>query len=981
MYLKQIKALGFKSFADKINLDMEGKIIGIVGPNGSGKSNVVDAVKWVLGEQSLKALRGDVMSDVIFSGSKSRTPHNYASVTLVLDNSDNYLPTPYTEVSIKRCLYRSGENDYFLNGEKCRLKDITDLLSDSGASKEAFNIISQGKVQEILSNKPEERRVIFEEAAGVLKYKKRKEESLRKLERTDANMVRIMDIINELSSQVEPLREQSEKAKKYLETKSILEETEIALVAKEIKLSNEEFLNAKNKVNSLNEAIMNLDVTSNSNSASLDKEKHEVSLLDEEIGKLHASLMSSSNELENINGKKLIAIERSNYSASDMKIHERSISLKEQIFKNDNNITSLEIDLKSLEADMTSNNINLNDIKEKINVIKSLIDKENIELSKQTREISECEYKINLISASIENNALIPSAVKSVLNNPKLEGVHNIIGALFETNEAYSLCLEMTLGSALNNIVVDNEESAKEAINYLKKNSLGRVTFYPITTIKPRYIDPETENLLKNENGFISIASNLIKCDSKYRNIFLSLLGNVIIVSDIDVANKISKKTFQKYRVVTLGGEIINVGGSVTGGFKKQISILSEKQELDTISRKKSNAIWQVESVMARIKKQEEELVIKNNVYEEICLKKISLNEMINSKNIIVNEFKKKKEELDNEIKGMKGIINTTIQKEEEKLITKYYSLEKEKLKIEKNLENLIRRKKDLVSDIFDKELLIKNDNAAYNKKQQDLKETEILVNRLDVKLDNLLNILTNDYNITYEKASSTYELKLGVEESRKLVKKMKELITSLGVVNVYAINEYETVNERYTFLNNQKEDLLNAKVILLRIIDEMDQIMKEKFETTFKNVNEKFRQVFKKMFLGGHAELKLTDKENILTTGIEIIAEPPGKKLQNISLLSGGEKTLTAISLLFAILQTRIVPFCILDEAEAALDEVNVESFGKYLIEHKDKTQFIIITHKKKTMEYADVLYGITMQESGVSKIVSVRLEDIERH
>ena len=533
--------------------------------------------------------------------------------------------------------------------------------------------------------------------------------------------------------------------------------------------------------------------------------------------------------------------------------------------------------------------------------------------------------------------------------------------------------------SSVSHIVCDNEEDAKEAVRYLKNNNLGRATFLPISVIKPRSIDSESYETIKSMNGFVDIASNLVKYDTKYRNIVLSLLGTIIVVDNIDNANLISKKLKNRYKVVTMTGEVVNIGGSITGGSLKKSSILSERYELE-------NVIKDIDVLDSEIKEIENKINEVDDNYTNLELEKnsiiISVNsnsEILKNKYNVLDDLTNEKSTLMTELSNNQNIVNNVITNEEEKILNEYYK-EIEK-RDELNIEiNQIHKKIELENeDLINNESSLKNNNQEYNKAQEELKSHEIKVNRLDVKIDNLLNILTNDYSISYEKAKEKYILEIDSDEARSIVSTLKREIKSLGDVNVGAIEEYDRVKERYEFLNKQKEDLTNAENVLLEIITEMDDIMKDKFSSTFNKIKEAFNETFRKLFNGGKAELKLTDPSNILETGIDIIALPPGKKLQHISLLSGGEKTLTAIALLFSILKVRPVPFCILDEVEAALDEVNVDNFGKYLKEFKGDTQFIIITHKKKTMEYADVLYGITMQESGVSKLVSVKLEELK--
>ncbi len=980
MYLKEIKASGFKSFADTIDIELTNGISGIVGPNGSGKSNVVDAVRWVLGEQSVKQLRGEgAMSDVIFTGSKSRRAASFASVTLVFDNSDKYLNIEYDEVQIKRTIYKTGENEYFINNTKARLKDILELFMDTGASKESFNIISQGDVANILSGKAEDRRVIFEEASGVLKYKKRKDEALRKLSKTHDNMARVDDIISELNTNMEPLKKQSEDAKIYLEKKEKLENVEIALTVNDIEKYNYEYKYSKEKVSELTLSITKMLSENSSEQAKIETIKNNISKLNSELYLKQQELVKVSANAEKLSGEKAMISERSKYNSEDVKLHDNIISLKEKILKIESQISALN---KEIESEKSNNKVigeKLNNTEIKLSEIEKNKENLNSKLNQKLREITAQKHRKEVLMNSLENNSSLPYSVKNVLNNPKLTGIHGVLGKLLEFEEKYSEALEVSLMSSVSHIVCDNEEDAKEAVRYLKNNNLGRATFLPISVIKPRSIDSESYETIKSMNGFVDIASNLVKYDTKYRNIVLSLLGTIIVVDNIDNANLISKKLKNRYKVVTMTGEVVNIGGSITGGSLKKSSILSERYELE-------NVIKDIDVLDSEIKEIENKINEVDDNYTNLELEKnsiiISVNsnsEILKNKYNVLDDLTNEKSTLMTELSNNQNIVNNVITNEEEKVLEEYYK-EIEK-RDELNIEiNQIHKKIELENeDLINNESSLKNNNQEYNKAQEELKSHEIKVNRLDVKIDNLLNILTNDYSISYEKAKEKYILEIDSDEARSIVSTLKREIKSLGDVNVGAIEEYDRVKERYEFLNKQKEDLTNAENVLLEIITEMDDIMKDKFSSTFNKIKEAFNETFRKLFNGGKAELKLTDPSNILETGIDIIALPPGKKLQHISLLSGGEKTLTAIALLFSILKVRPVPFCILDEVEAALDEVNVDNFGKYLKEFKGDTQFIIITHKKKTMEYADVLYGITMQESGVSKLVSVKLEELK--
>jgi len=979
MYLKGIKASGFKSFADKTEIEFEKGITGIVGPNGSGKSNVVDAVKWVLGEQSVKSLRGDgSMTDIIFSGSKSRNPSSSASVTLIFDNTDRYFPVEYAELSIKRIVYQTGENEYYINNTKCRLKDIQNLIIDTGMGRDAFNIISQGSIQEILSSKPEDRRVVFEEAAGVLKYKKRKGEALRKLDKTHDNINRVNDIISELEVQIEPLKEQSEKAHIYENTKKELEDIEIALIVHDVENMNNEYQQSKKQIDQINEELLNISKVSSTNDATLEKEKLNLIKENDALRSKQKQLVELSSKVERLNGQKLLIAERGRYDSGDVKVHDQVLLLKEGELKVKNEIDGLMKDISIKQDEMNDIEAIIEELNENITSVKRNFESLELKRNNKVREQLELKHKSNILESSIENNSSLPYAVKSILNNPKLRGINNIIGRLISFGEEYTTAIDIALGASSIFVVTDNETTTKEAINYLKSNNLGRVTFFPLNLIKERYIDKETYNMIRDNESFVDIASNLVTYDEKYKNIILNQLGNVIVAKNLEGANEIGRIINHRYRIVTLDGELLHVGGSITGGStKRSNSIISEKYELESVK----HTLLVIEDELKEIDVKRNDILLLQKELElkeyNKRLEKGELGQIIDTKLKSLEDLNIKQAENKRELQNLDAVISDTISEEEQKIIDEYYEALKEKEEVEKDIEVLTKKIASLNETIDEIEATYKKDNEYLFKKQNILKELEIKVSKLDVKLDTLLNILNEDYTISFEKAKKEYILTIDADEARKKVNNMKNVIRNLGIVNIAAIEEYERVSKRYEFLINQKNDLYQAENTLLNIIKEMDLVMKDSFETTYNAISKEFKVVFKELFGGGEAYLKLTDPDNMLETGVDIIALPPGKRLQHISLLSGGEKALTAIALLFSILRVRPVPFCILDEVEAALDDVNVVGFAKYIKQFKDSIQFIIITHKKKTMEYADILYGITMQESGVSKLVSVKLDD----
>ncbi len=981
MYLKEIVASGFKSFADKIDIKLDNKITCIVGPNGSGKSNIVDAVRWVLGEQSVKSLRGDgSMSDVIFSGSKSRNPLNVASVELVFDNTDHYLNVPYTEISIKRRVYRTGENEYFLNHERCRLRDINNLLMDTGMGKGSFNIISQGEVDKILSNSSYDRRIIFEEASGILKYKKRKEEALKRLDKTHNNLDRVNDIITELTDRLDPLKEQSEKANIYLENKKGLDKYEVALLTYDIDTLNNNLEIAKSKKEKLDEEILSLSTESNKNNSKYLEETNKLGKLSEELAKLQKELLKVTEEATRIEGEKNLLKERSKTTKEEDEIKENIRNLIETREKLSGEESIISSKLNDIEDSFRNKD---NELKEIENNLQSEQSKKNMltsNYSKASQELISLKYRITNLRSQIEQGADMPNSVRSVLKANELKGIYNTIGNVLSIDEKYVKALNTAIAGNKNFVITKDESSAKKAISYLKDNHLGRATFFPLSVIKERYIDYNSLNLLKNSNDFLGVMSDLANYNKEFTPIIKNQLGTVIVSTNINSATNLSHMINQKYKIVTLDGDVVNVGGSLTGGSTNNTkSIVILKQELSHLEEKFNNLQDEEKSIQEQLQINNKNISkIEEDTYK-VSKEKVSLKEEYNNKKNELLEIKNKLLNIKKEYESLEAINNNNVSEKEEELIKKYH----EKIALKEQIEFHITNLSKEIDELKDKEEKYQAEEkikkSILHTKEKLSNELEIEINRIDVRLDNMLQKLSSEYEMTYDRAKGEYILDIDPEEARRKVNNYKNNIKSIGMVNLDSIEEYKQVNTRFEFLNNQKSDLLKAEDSLLEIMNEMDEVMKEEFKNTFENIRVEFQKVFKELFMGGHADLKLTDESNLLETGIDIVASPPGKKLTTITLLSGGEKTLTAISLLFAILNVRKVPFCLFDEVEAALDEANVGVVGKYLNNYQDKTQFLIITHKKKTMEYAHTLYGITMQESGVSKLVSVHLEDHE--
>ena len=976
MYLKSIRAQGFKSFADKLDLAINPGITGIVGPNGSGKSNIVDAVRWVLGEQSVKSLRGtNSMTDCIFSGSETREAQKRAMVALTFDNSDKYLNSEFKEVEIKRIVYSSGENEYYINNLRVRLKDIMDLFIDSGAGNSSFNIISQGNVTDIVNSKSLDRRTIFESAAGVLKYKKRKEESLKKLEKTEENLTRIKLIIDELSKSVNPLKEQSVVAKKYLEIKKDLENIDIALIVKDITDINSEYKILKKEIENLKEKLLTL------KNVEIDSKIEKIKLisleLEDKINIKNEELLKINNILNDLISEKQITIERQKYEANANVLDTNLLKLKEQELQYQKNIDVSKKEVDEIETSINDERKKIEEVKDKLLVL-------NVKRSTINNSLQDCnknsyllQNKIEILENNILNAENTPVSVRNILNNPRLYGIHNTIGKLLEIPDKYVVAADIALGNASNFIVVDDDSVAINAINFLKDKKLGRATFFPLNIIKSRNIPMNVLNDIKKIKGYIGVFSELVNFDEKYRNIIENQLGQVIVVENANTLNVIGKLVDYKYRIVSLDGEIQNAGGSITGGTSKKNSMLNEKNELNKLKDEYNSLSINIKSLTEELDKYDNDIAELEEKEKVLNKYVILLNDELFNKKTRLSRLTDEFKNLSSELTGIDDLKNNKLNEHLVKLLEDINARTKEKELIEKELKKLALDKNNIVDEINILEKKQREDNASYNLVNNELKDKEVNCAKLEVKLDNLLEILTDEYNLTYEYASVSYNLDMEVDLARDKVKSLKRELDSLGNVNLGSIDEYERISKRYDFLNNQRNDLENSSDELKDIIKQMDDIMIEKFKNTFGKIKEEFSKIFKLMFKGGTGELKLSNPDDLLNTGIDIIAVPPGKKINSPVSLSGGEKALTAICLLFAMLKVKPSPFVILDEAEAALDEVNVDMFGKYLVREKEHSQFIVITHKKRMMEYADCLYGITMQESGVSKIVSAVLEN----
>ena len=767
----------------------------------------------------------------------------------------------------------------------------------------------------------------------------------------------------------------AKKAREYKEALNELESVEIALIAKDINTYSEEIDIKKDKKLKKEEELSLIDTDNTKDSTEVEKIKVSILDLDNKIKETSTNIFKINENLIELSNKKTLLMERIKYDKESNEVQNNLILLKDKEGSLNNLISSLKFDLGSLKN-------NKNDLDNKVldnnNVYKEVLserEKVNFELNNERKRLIETKNKIDILESNISNMSKIPYAVKAIVGNPTLRGIHDIIANLIDTDKEYSTMLDVALGASSNNIVTNDEACAKEAIEYLKSHNKGRATFFPLNVIKPKSVDPETLKSISNIIGFIGIASDLVTYDTKYYNIVMNQLGNIIVTRDISTAIAISKKINHRYRVISLDGEIIHVGGIMTGGsIKSNNSYISDKYELERLKLSLDNINNNIKDLDVKLDNKDRELdIIKNKNYS-INIEIIKVNEEINNKTSLLHEKISELESINNEIKNL---TDDSLDNELNNIISEYYENEKVKSEQEKLLDKYNNEKNELNITLNDLESSIRKSNQEYISLKNDINSLEIDITKLNMNLDNLLNRLSEDYNLGYERARSEYTLEIEESVAREKVSTLRRKIKSLGDVNLGSIDEYDRIYKRVTFLTKQKEDLEKSQSDLLNIIDDMDNVMKDKFVTSFNNINIEFGKVFKTLFKGGNAHLELTDPDNILETGIDIIAVPPGKNKKPLSLLSGGERTMTAISLLFSIMNLEKVPFVILDEVESALDENNATIFGEYLDNYKNKTQLLVITHKKKTMEFLDKLYGITMQESGVSKIVSVKLED----
>lgn len=965
MKLIQVDAHGFKSFANKVTLTFDGGVVGLVGPNGSGKSNINDAIKWVLGEQSSKSLRGSSMEDVIFAGSKTYKAMDFAEVSLYFDNSDGEIKLPHKKLKITRRMERGTGSAYFINDEVAKLRDIKEIAMESGISKSSLAIISQGTISKIAEASPEERRGIFEEAAGISKYKSRKKEALKKLERTTEGLEKISTIVNELERQVKPLEKQANKAKIFLEKSKKLESIEVALIVEDLIFFNNQLeeLNSELEITLDRKASLEESISNFSNSIDLkNQHKHnlenEIHTLTEKYQNIHDRLSNLELQNNSAQQKRKMIIDGSLDADKSIKVETIKDELESLSFKI-NKYKELD---KELELNLTAE--------------KEKLDKSNSEISSLKSEQGFFQQKIYKINSQIDvlnnykkNKSNLHYGVKTILNaQNSLNGVLGMVADLIDVPKEYEVPISAALKSSLQNIVVQNSQDAVSAINFLKTNRGGRATFIPLSDIKPKNIFENYKLAIQSKEGFIDIGSNLIS--SKYDLLNRFLLGNIIIAKNIDTANNISQLIDKKYMVVSMDGDMIRVGGVMFGGE----------------SDHNNNSLLNMESQIEQLKNNLPEVENKHkNISSQILFKENNLSELQVSVSEIYGQRIKNNEKLEISEKQFLDLKSTyeSLTNSKLELNSKHVDLETELLELQSNSDNLktqIKIKRNTLIDInnwLSKNSTEKNDKETELRTLIDKSSTKISArDKAEFYIKNANERLVDGYNLTLENARKNFKLDIDREEARKIVSEVKTEIKELGYVNVDSIEQYKEIKERYDKLKKSEEEIAAAQQTILSAIDEMDQIIIKKFTDTIKDVSKNLVHIFRKMFGGGEVSIKYTNPSNILETGINVIAQPPGKSVKNLNLFSGGEKALIAISLLFAILKSKPLPLCLLDEVEAALDEANVIRYAEYLKELKEKTQFIVVTHRVGTMERVDTLFGATMQNRGVTSIFSVKLE-----
>ena len=966
MFLKRIELQGFKSFADKTVIQFDQDITGIVGPNGCGKSNVNDAIRWVLGEQSVKSLRsGTNMSDIIFSGSEYRKPVNMARVTLVFDNSTRVFDSDFDEIEITRQILRANnEASYFINKTPCRLKDINDLVMDTGLGKDSLSIITQGNISSFADAKPEDRRSLFEEAAGVAKYKKRKKVSLSKLEQTKENLDRLQDILDELERQIGPLEKQAKKAEKYISLRDKLSKIEISVLVEDIDQYNE-------KINQINKELFDIQAMHTSENAELLKQetrlesiRKEMYALDKQINELQGKYTKAMEENYQLERRKIEQDEKRKYmlKVADKKARQKEIQAM---------LEEARFEYQDRHQRLMQTQQDLNNRRNIVNDLKTKISKARYESDQANNILTQLQNRRQVLENMMKQPFAHQQGVRSVMQaKNSLSGVYGVVSELLIAHTDKALAVNAALGGSIYQIITKNEADARNAISFLKRNRSGRATFLPLSVCHPRKMNEQVITIASTSPGFLGFASECVDCKEIFDPVKERLLGNVIVVDTLQNANETAKRLRYAYKIVTLDGDIVHTGGSMTGGVtKNQSTPVTMRQELDTINSKiegqkiKANSCLNETDILTQKLQKEKDTIVTLQI------------ELAKLENIYATK-KAKYDSILAEYQELGVDIEENAELAQDDLVVQMSKMHAVLDSLSLEIQSLRQSRFDKGNDAEQLENQIRLVRREMNSKQSQIHNYEMEIVKVKTQLENALNRLSTDYEMTYEYALTKKE-DVEIESAKEEVIQLRQAISRLGNINLDAPNEYKEVKERFDFMTSQKEDLEKASQQILAAIDEMDQTMISQFTEMFNKINAELDGVFKAMFGGGRASLSMVDPDDVLNTGIDIDVQPPGKMVKNIQTFSGGEKALIAISVLFAILKARTMPLCIFDEVEAALDQANVERFARYLSHYRGQSQFIAVTHRPGTMEQCDTLYGVTMQKDGVSKVLKVQLKD----
>ena len=966
MFLKRIELQGFKSFADKTVIQFDQDITGIVGPNGCGKSNVNDAIRWVLGEQSVKSLRsGTNMSDIIFSGSEYRKPVNMARVTLVFDNSTRVFDSDFDEIEITRQILRANnEASYFINKTPCRLKDINDLVMDTGLGKDSLSIITQGNISSFADAKPEDRRSLFEEAAGVAKYKKRKKVSLSKLEQTKENLDRLQDILDELERQIGPLEKQAKKAEKYISLREKLSKIEISVLVEDIDQYNE-------KINQINKELFDIQAMHTSENAELLKQetrlesiRKEMYALDKQINELQGKYTKAMEENYQLERRKIEQDEKRKYmlKVADKKARQKEIQAM---------LEEARFEYQDRHQRLMQTQQDLNNRRNIVNDLKTKISKARYESDQANNILTQLQNRRQVLENMMKQPFAQQQGVRSVMQaKNSLSGVYGVVSELLIAHTDKALAVNAALGGSIYQIITKNEADARNAISFLKRNRSGRATFLPLSVCHPRKMNEQVITIASTSPGFLGFASECVDCKEIFDPVKERLLGNVIVVDTLQNANETAKRLRYAYKIVTLDGDIVHTGGSMTGGVtKNQSTPVTMRQELDTINSKIEGQKIKANSCLNETDILTQKLQKENDAIVTLQIELAKLENIYATKKAKYDSILAEYQELGVDIEENAELAQDDLVVQMSKMHAVLDSLSLE-------IQSLRQSRFDKGNDAEQLENQIRLVRREMNSKQSQIHNYEMEIVKVKTQLENALNRLSTDYEMTYEYALTKKE-DVEIESAKEEVIQLRQAISRLGNVNLDAPNEYKDVKERFDFMTSQKEDLEKASQQILAAIDEMDQTMISQFTEMFNKINAELDGVFKAMFGGGRASLSMVDPDDVLNTGIDIDVQPPGKMVKNIQTFSGGEKALIAISVLFAILKARTMPLCIFDEVEAALDQANVERFARYLSHYRGQSQFIAVTHRPGTMEQCDTLYGVTMQKDGVSKVLKVQLKD----